>query len=135
MDICIYVLTVLNYIHIHGHHVLLFLVHHGYYKQLCLSNHQPHTTVDMSTVLRSTKACLCSTVHALNHAQYVVNEVRSCPDPSSLENWQITFAVGHLIPILVLICSLRTCPQTESIEKQLLTKRLAYTQSSDISKT
>ena len=93
------------------------------------------STVDMSTVLRSTKACLCSTVHALNHAQYVVNEVRSCPDPSSLENWQITFAVGHLIPILVLICSLRTCPQTESIEKQLLTKRLAYTQSSDISKT
>ena len=114
MDISIYVLTVLNHIHIHGHYVLLFLVRYAYYKQLCLSNHQTHTTVNMFTVLGSTKACPCSTVHALNHVQYVVNEVRSWPDPTLLENWPMTFAVGHLIPILVLICGLRTCPQTES---------------------
>ena len=67
---CVYVLRV-NHTHIHGHYVYIYIqIVFGYYKQLCLPNYQPHTTVDMSTVLGSTKACLHS---AVNHVQYVVN--------------------------------------------------------------
>ena len=49
------------------------------------------------------------------------------------QNLPITFAVRCLIPILVRIRHLRTCPQAESVEKQLLAKRMTCTLSLDVS--
>ena len=59
--------------------------------------------------------------------------MQSCLESSSLENWPIAFTVRHLIPILVLISGLRSFPRAESVEKQLLAKWMAYTQSLDLS--
>ena len=53
---------------------------------------------------------------------------------SSPENWPIAFAEQQPpIPILVLICDLRMCPQAEMVGKQLLVKRMTYTLSLDVS--
>ena len=52
-----------------------------------------------------------------------------CPDSSLLENWPIALALRHPIPILVLICRLRTSPWAESIGKRLFAKWMTYTHS------
>ena len=49
------------------------------------------------------------------------------------QNLPIAFVVWCLILILVLICHLRTCPQAESVEKQLLAKWMTCTLSLDVS--
>jgi len=74
-------------------------------------------------LLGSIKGCLCYAMRVLNHTQYAVNQkCRVALIPVCGKE----FAVWHPIPILVLICGLRTSLWGESVRKWLLTKRMTY---------